>query len=78
MESACSLAIVFAALVVLAAFALAKTPSDVADPAGAKGAGGEPQLDRRGYEWARTFTVPDTGVESARRPASACSSPNAA
>ncbi|HRQ97611.1 MAG TPA: hypothetical protein PK440_21935, partial [Candidatus Accumulibacter phosphatis] len=73
MERACRLAIVCAALVILAASALAKTPSDVADLVGAKGAGGEPQLDRRGYEWARTFTVPDTGVESARRPASACS-----
>lgn len=53
MENASRRAIVSAALAVLSASAFAKTRSDVADLAGAKGAGGETQLGQGGCDWLR-------------------------
>lgn len=48
------------ALAVLTAFpALAQSPSDVADLVGARGAGGEAQLQARGYVFVRTETGDD-------------------
>ena len=51
---------VFATTMMLAASAVAQTPADVADLVGARGAGGETQLEARGYRFVTANTVRDS------------------